>query len=69
MPVHLNPILNLMSNQNAQAEFQIVEVKRSKIKATERLFDTLSSFPNQDDGCVIVFGLCICRHQTTAART
>ncbi len=43
--------------QNAQAEFQTVEVKRSKTKATERLFDTLSSFSNQDDGGVIVFGL------------
>lgn len=43
--------------QNAQAEFQTVEVKRSKTQATERLFDTLSSFSNQDDGGVIVFGL------------
>lgn len=43
--------------QNAQAEFQTVEVKRSKTKATEKLFDTLSSFSNQDDGGVIVFGL------------
>lgn len=43
--------------QNAQAEFQTVEVKRSKIQATEKLFDTLSSFSNQDEGGVIVFGL------------
>ncbi len=43
--------------QNTQAEFQTVEVKRSKTQATERLFDTLSSFSNQDDGGVIVFGL------------
>lgn len=43
--------------QSAQAEFQTVEVKRSKTQATERLFDTLSSFSNQDDGGVIVFGL------------
>ena len=43
--------------QSAQAEFQTVEVKRSKMQATERLFDTLSSFSNQDDGGVIVFGL------------
>lgn len=43
--------------QNAQAEFQTIEVKRSKTQATERLFDTLSSFSNQDDGGVIVFGL------------
>ncbi len=43
--------------QNTQAEFQTIEVKRSKTQATERLFDTLSSFSNQDDGGVIVFGL------------
>ena len=43
--------------QSTQAEFQTVEVKRSKTQATERLFDTLSSFSNQDDGGVIVFGL------------
>jgi ATP-dependent DNA helicase RecG len=43
--------------QNAQAEFQTVEVKRSKTQATEKLFDTLSSFSNQDEGGIIVFGL------------
>ncbi len=43
--------------QNAQAEFQTVEVKRSKTQATEKLFDTLSSFSNQDEGGVIIFGL------------
>lgn len=32
-------------------------MKRSKTKATEKLFDTLSSFSNQDDGGVIIFGL------------
>ena len=32
-------------------------MKRSKTKATEKLFDTLSSFLNQDDGGVIIFGL------------
>lgn len=43
--------------QTAQAEFQTIEVKRSKTKATSKLYDTLSSFSNQDDGGVIVFGL------------
>ena len=43
--------------QNAKAEFQTVEVKRSKQNAPERLFDTLSSFSNQEQGGVIVFGL------------
>lgn len=35
--------------QDTQAEFQTIEVKRSKTQATERLFDTLSSFSYQDD--------------------
>ena len=43
--------------QNTKAEFQTVEVKRSKLGAPDRLFDTLSSFSNQDDGGVIVFGM------------
>ena len=43
--------------QNFKAEFQTIEVKRSKTQATEKLFDTLSSFSNQDDGGVIVFGI------------
>lgn len=42
---------------NVKAEFQTVEVKRSKTAASSRLFDTLSSFSNQDDGGVIVFGI------------
>lgn len=40
-----------------QAEFQTVEVKRAENSAPEKLYDTLSSFSNQNDGGVIVFGL------------
>ena len=43
--------------QNVKAEFQNVEVKRSRYGAPERLYDTLSSFSNQDDGGIIVFGI------------
>ena len=43
--------------QRFQAEFQTVEVKRAEGGAPEKLFDTLSSFSNQNDGGVIVFGL------------
>lgn len=43
--------------KNAKAEFQTVEVKRSQNGVTEKLYDTLSSFSNQDDGGVIVFGI------------
>lgn len=40
-----------------QAEFQTIEVKRAESSAPEKLYDTLSSFSNQNDGGVIVFGL------------
>lgn len=43
--------------QTSQAEFQNVEVKRANKSAPKRLFDTLSSFSNQDNGGVIVFGM------------
>lgn len=43
--------------KNAKVEFQTVEVKRSQNGVTEKLYDTLSSFSNQDDGGVIVFGI------------
>lgn len=43
--------------QTSQAEYQNVEVKRANKKAPKRLFDTLSSFSNQDNGGVIVFGM------------
>lgn len=43
--------------QNMQAEFQTTEVKRAEKAAPDKLYDTLSSFSNQNDGGVIVFGL------------
>lgn len=43
--------------QKSQAEFQTVEVKRAQNGVPERLYDTLSSFSNQDDGGVIIFGI------------
>ena len=49
---------NLISKiQNMQAEFQNIEVKRAEKAAPDKLYDTLSSFSNQNDGGVIVFGL------------
>ena len=38
-------------------EFQTIEVKAANMGCPTRLFDTLSSFSNQDEGGVIVFGL------------
>lgn len=43
--------------KKAKAEFQNVELKKCKDGVTEKLFDTLSSFSNQDDGGVIIFGI------------
>jgi len=53
--LELKEIVNKI--QNSKAEFQNIEVKRNKTQATEKLFDTLSSFSNQDDGGIILFGL------------
>lgn len=43
--------------QSFQAEQQVIEVKRANGGCPEKLFDTLSSFSNQDEGGTIVFGL------------
>lgn len=43
--------------QNYNCEFQDVEIKAAKKGTPTRLYDTLSSFSNQDGGGTIVFGL------------
>lgn len=43
--------------QHYQCEFQTIEVKAAAVGTPKRLYDTLSSFSNQDTGGVIVFGL------------
>ena len=43
--------------RSKKSESQNVEVKAAEKGCPTRLFDTLSSFSNQDDGGVIVFGL------------
>ena len=43
--------------KKSKAEFQTVELKKCKGGVTEKLFDTLSSFSNQDDGGIIIFGI------------
>lgn len=40
-----------------QAEFQMIEVKAANGGCPQRLYDTLSSFSNQDEGGILVFGL------------
>ncbi len=43
--------------QHYKCEFQTIEVKAAKGGCPTRLYDSLSSFSNQDEGGVIVFGL------------
>ncbi|MDE6566212.1 MAG: ATP-binding protein, partial [Lachnospiraceae bacterium] len=42
---------------NKKTESQNIEVKSAEKGCPTRLFDTLSSFSNQDEGGIIVFGL------------
>ena len=55
----LNIELNDLIKQiiTTQAESQTIEVKAAHGGMPKRLYDTLSSFSNQDDGGIIVFGL------------
>ena len=43
--------------QKHQCEMQTIEAKAAHVGCPSRLFDTLSSFSNQDDGGVILFGV------------
>ncbi len=43
--------------QHFQCEFQNIEVKAAQMGCPTRLYDTLSSFSNQENGGVIIFGL------------
>lgn len=51
-------LLNLIDNViTSRAEFQNIELKAAKKGCPERLYDSLSSFSNSDDGGVIIFGI------------
>lgn len=43
--------------QSIKTETQNIELKSAKIGTPKKLFDTLSSFSNQDEGGVIIFGV------------
>ena len=43
--------------QKYQCETQNLELKSANRGCPKRLFDTLSSFSNQDEGGIIVFGI------------
>ena len=43
--------------QKSKCETQTLELKAAASGCPKRLYDTLSSFSNQDDGGIIVFGV------------
>ena len=51
-------LLDLVATVSRQkAESQTLEVKAAHIDCPRRLYDTLSSFSNQDSGGILLFGL------------
>lgn len=51
-------LINLIKDiQNKKTETQTVELKSASGGCPTKLFDTLSSFSNQDEGGIIIFGL------------
>lgn len=51
----LNKLINDVITK--KAESQTIEIKSAEHGCPTRLFDTLSSFSNQDDGGIIIFGI------------
>ena len=43
--------------QRRHAEFQTVELKAAEMGFPKKIYDTLSSFSNQDEGGTIIFGV------------
>ena len=43
--------------QQRQTEFQTIELKAAEKGFPKRIYDTLSSFSNQDEGGTIIFGV------------
>ena len=43
--------------QRLKAESQTIEIKAAHEGTPKRLYDTLSSFSNQDSGGIIIFGI------------
>lgn len=54
LPEELIELAELIQKQ--QAEAQVIEVKSAHKGCPRKLYDTLSSFSNQDSGGTIVFG-------------
>ena len=47
----------IRKTQRRQSEFQTIELKAAEFGFPKRIYDTLSSFSNQDEGGLIIFGL------------
>ena len=43
--------------QTSKSESRTLELKTAEIGCPKKLYDTLSSFSNQDDGGIIIFGI------------
>ena len=51
-------LIELVRNiQKLNCECQTIEIKSANQGCPRRLYDTLSSFSNQDEGGIIIFGL------------
>lgn len=50
-------IEKLIEIQKMKCESQILELKSARSGCPKRLYDTLSSFSNQDDGGIMIFGI------------
>ena len=51
-------LVNLVRKiQHRQTEFQTIELKAAEVDFPKKIYDTLSSFSNQDTGGTIVFGI------------
>ena len=51
-------LINLVRKvQKRQTEFQTIELKAAAVDFPKRIYDTLSSFSNQDEGGIIIFGV------------
>lgn len=55
LPENLLELVNKIQKQ--QSEMQNIEVKAAQYGCPNRLYDSLSSFSNQDNGGILVFGL------------
>ena len=51
-------LLNLIDEViKSRSEYQNVELKSARKGCPEKIYDTLSSFSNRDDGGIIIFGI------------